>query len=265
MTGISVIIPTYNRASLLERALQSALRQTLACNEILDRLQKEAAEILNVPQEQINIRDEQVYMGDKPTKLYWEELVEKAFLNRIKLSEVGHYSTPVIHFDKTKEKGHPFTYHVYGAALTTVTLDCIRGTYETDSVQIIHDFGNSLNLTIDKGQGEGAVVQGIGWMTLEELTFDENGRLLADSLSKYKVPDVYAAPKMIETIPLETEGPELAIMKSKAVGEPPFMYGIGVYFALRNAVREFNPETPLGYDAPLTPEKVLLALYDKKG
>ena len=246
-------------ADLNGKALQ------IACNEILDRLQKEAAEILNVPQEQINIRDEQVYMGDKPSKLYWEELVEKAFLNRIKLSEVGHYSTPVIHFDKTKEKGHPFTYHVYGAALTTVTLDCIRGTYETDSVQIVHDFGNSLNLTIDKGQVEGAVVQGIGWMTLEELTFDENGRLLADSLSKYKVPDVYAAPKMIETIPLETEGPELAIMKSKAVGEPPFMYGIGVYFALRNAVREFNPETPLGYDAPLTPEKVLLALYNKKG
>jgi len=246
-------------ADLNGKALQ------IACNEILGRLHKEAAEILGVPQKQINIRKEQVYAGDKPTKLYWEELVEKAFLDRIKLSEVGHYATPVIHFDKTKEKGHPFTYHVYGAALTTVTLDCIRGTYETDSVQIVHDFGNSLNLTIDKGQVEGAVVQGVGWMTLEELAFDENGRLLADSLSKYKIPDVYAAPKVIETIPLETEGPELAIMKSKAVGEPPFMYGIGAYFALLNAVREFNPETPLVYDAPLTPEKVLLALCGRIG
>ena len=246
-------------ADLNGKALQ------IACNEILQRLKKEAAELLKIEIVHISIRNEKVYIDDQPTELAWEALVEKAFLSRIKLSEVGHYATPVIHFDKTKEKGHPFTYHVYGAALITVTLDCIKGIYETDSVQIVHDFGNSLNLTIDKGQVEGAVVQGIGWMTLEELTYDQNGHLLADSLSKYKIPDVYSAPKVIETIPLVTNGPELAIMKSKAVGEPPFMYGIGVYFALRNAVREFNPETPLGYNAPLTPEKVLLALYDKKG
>jgi xanthine dehydrogenase large subunit len=245
-------------ADLNGKALQ------IACNEIRERLITEAAKILDIPHDKVNIRDEQVYDSDKKTGLGWEELIDKAFLDRIKLSEVGHYSTPVIHFDKTKEKGHPFTYHVYGAALTTITLDCIRGTYETDSVQIIHDFGNSLNLTIDKGQVEGAVVQGVGWMTLEELTYDKKGHLLADSLSKYKIPDVYAAPKVIDTIPLETDGPELAIMKSKAVGEPPFMYGIGAYFALRNAVREFNPETTLEYDAPLTPEKVLLGLYTKK-
>lgn len=245
-------------ADLNGKALQ------IACNEIRERLITEAAKILDIPNDKISIRDEQVYDSNKKTGLGWEELVDKAFLDRIKLSEVGHYATPVIHFDKTKEKGHPFTYHVYGAALTTVTLDCIRGTYETDSVQIVHDFGNSLNLTIDKGQVEGAVVQGVGWMTLEELTYDKKGHLLADSLSKYKIPDVYAAPKVIDTIPLETDGPELAIMKSKAVGEPPFMYGIGAYFALRNAVREFNPETTLEYDAPLTPEKVLLGLYTKK-
>jgi len=244
-------------ADLNGKALQ------IACNEIRERLIKEAAKILDISHDRLNIREEKIYKGDKPTKLGWEELVEKAFLNRIKLSEVGHYSTPVIHFDKSKEKGHPFTYHVYGAALTTVTLDCIRGTYETDSIQIIHDFGNSLNLTIDKGQVEGAVVQGVGWMTLEELTYDKNGRLLADSLSKYKIPDVYAAPKVIETLPLETEGPELAIMKSKAVGEPPFMYGIGAYFAIQNAIKQFNPAYKPIFEAPLTHEKTLLALYSK--
>jgi len=244
-------------ADLNGKALQ------IACNEIRERLIKEAAKILDISHDRLNIREEKIYKGDKPTKLGWEELVEKAFLNRIKLSEVGHYSTPVIHFDKSKEKGHPFTYHVYGAALTTVTLDCIRGTYETDSVQIVHDFGNSLNLTIDKGQVEGAVVQGVGWMTLEELTYDKNGRLLADNLSKYKIPDVYAAPKVIETLPLETEGPELAIMKSKAVGEPPFMYGIGAYFAIQDAIKQFNPAYKPIFEAPLTHEKTLLALYSK--
>ena len=111
------------------------------------------------------------------------------------------------------------------------------------------------------GQIEGGVVQGIGWMTMEEIAFDENGRLLSNSLSTYKVPDIYAAPKTIKCIALKTEGPDLAIMKSKAVGEPPFMYGIGAYFALRNAIKAFNPTTDIPFDAPLTPEKVLLALY----
>ncbi len=181
----------------------------------------------------------------------------------MKLSEVGHYATPIIHFDKTTEKGHPFTYHVYGTALTTIKLDCIKGTYDIERVRIVHDFGKSMNLTLDKGQIEGGVVQGIGWMTLEELGYDKKGRLLADNLSKYKVPDVYMAPKKIETKPLETEGPELAIMKSKAIGEPPFMYGIGAYFAIQDAIKEFNPDYKLKFDAPLTHEKSLMALYSK--
>jgi xanthine dehydrogenase large subunit len=185
-------------------------------------------------------------------------------LERDQLTEVGHYATPIIHFDKTKEKGHPFTYHVYGTAIVTVTLDCLRGTYTFDEVKIIHDFGESMNLEIDLGQIDGAVVQGIGWMTLEELVWDEKGKLLSNSLSTYKVPDIYAAPKEIVCKPLETKGPELAILKSKAVGEPPFMYGIGAYFALQNAIKAFNPDYRLKFDAPLTPEKVLLGLYESE-
>ena len=119
-----------------------------------------------------------------------------------------------------------------------------------------------MNYKVDLGQVEGGIVQGIGWMTLEELAFNESGKLLSDSLSTYKVPDIYAVPKIIECLPLDIEGPELAILKSKAVGEPPFMYGIGAYFALRNAIRAFNPKTAVDFNAPLTPEKVLMSLYD---
>ena len=132
-----------------------------------------------------------------------------------------------------------------------------------ESVKIIHDFGNSLNPIIDTGQVEGGVVQGIGWMTLEELAYDKKGRLLADSLSKYKIPDIYSAPKKIEIKELDKDGPELAIMKSKAVGEPPFMYGIGAWFAIQDAIKQFNPDYKLVFNAPMTHEKTLMALYQK--
>lgn len=244
-------------ADLNGKALQ------IACTAIRERLHKKAAEILNANPEIVSIHHEKVWLGNEATQLEWEELVEKAFLARVKLSEIGHYATPLIHFDKKSEKGHPFAYHVFGTALVQVSLDCIRGIYTTDRVEIIHDFGNSLNLTIDKGQVEGAVVQGIGWMTLEELAYGKEGNLLANTLSTYKVPDIYAAPKIIDTIPLKTEGPELAILKSKAIGEPPFMYGIGVFFAIQDAIKSFNPNYSLKFDAPFTPEKVLLALYEK--
>ena len=246
-------------ADLNGKALQ------IACNEIFERLKTKAAEILNATNDEISFDSEKVFIGTHESKLNWDRLVETAFLDRVKLSEVGHYATPIIHFDKNTEKGHPFAYHVYGTALTTVKLNCITGVYEIESVSVVHDFGNSMNLTLDKGQIEGAVVQGIGWVTIEELDWDAKGRLLADNLSKYKVPDIYSAPKSIDVIPLKTTGPELAILKSKAVGEPPFMYGIGAFFALQDAIRDFNPNYKMEFSTPLTPEKVLLGLYQPKG
>ncbi len=156
----------------------------------------------------------------------------------------------MIFFDKSKEKGHPFAYHVYGTAVVTVVLDCLRGIYKIEKVLIVHDFGNSLNPDIDRGQIEGGVMQGIGWMTMEEVLFNSEGRMLTDSLSTYKVPDIYSAPETLEFRALETEGPGPALMKSKAIGEPPFMYGIGAYFALHNAIRSFNPTWKPDFDAP---------------
>ncbi|MBC8321635.1 MAG: molybdopterin-dependent oxidoreductase [Bacteroidetes bacterium] len=234
-----------------------------ACDALLKRLKSTAAANLKVKEDMIHLRDEAVFIDNEKTSLTWEQLVWKAFANRVSLTENCHYSTPKIYFNKAKGKGHPFSYHVYGLAITTVTVDCISGSHEVDSVKIVHDFGKSMNQEIDNGQIEGAVVQGIGWMTMEEIVFDEKGRLQSNALSTYKIPDIYSAPNSIEIIPLETESNDEAILKSKAVGEPPFIYGIGSFFALQDAIRAFNPSYKSEFDAPLTPEKVLLGLYEE--
>lgn len=240
-------------ADLNGKALQ------IACQALLERLKKVAAEALG--QDDIVIQNETVTAAGKPTGFNWEQLVFKAHQQRVSLSENGHYATPLIHFDKSKEKGHPFAYHVYGTAIIIVTVDCLRGTYTFDSVDIVHDFGRSMNMAVDIGQIEGGLVQGIGWMTLEEVSYNAQGRLLSNALSTYKIPDIYSVPKSIRIASLETQGHELAILKSKAVGEPPLMYGLGAYFAIRDAVRAFNPGIEPKVDAPYTPEKVLLDLY----
>ncbi|HAF29954.1 MAG TPA: xanthine dehydrogenase [Bacteroidales bacterium] len=239
----------------------NALR--IACENLLERLKQTASKMLLCNVSEVSIENEIVLKNGKKTDILWEQLIETAFLDRIALTENGHYATPVIHFDKTKETGHPFAYHVYGTAVVTVTLDCIRGTYEFDDVKIVHDFGNSMNSIIDNGQVEGALMQGIGWVTMEELAFAKDGKLLSSSLTTYKVPDIYSAPKNVEITALKTEGPELALLRSKAVGEPPFMYGIGAYFALIKAIKAFNSNYKIDFDAPLTPEKVLMRLYQK--
>ncbi|WP_400076540.1 xanthine dehydrogenase molybdopterin binding subunit [Winogradskyella sp. R77965] len=235
----------------------------MACNSLLERLKTVASEDLHVSEDSINLKDEFVYVNNKKTGLSWTELISKTMLKRVALTENAHYATPEIHFDKTKEKGHPFAYHVFGTAITTVTVDCTRGIYEFDSVKIVHDYGKSMSEGIDLGQVEGALAQGIGWMTMEEIAYNDEGRLLSNALSTYKIPDIFSVPKEVEVIPVETQGHELAILKSKAVGEPPLMYGIGAYFAIQNAIKAFNPNYDLKFHAPMTPEKVLMGLYQK--
>ncbi|NNC49733.1 MAG: molybdopterin-dependent oxidoreductase [Flaviramulus sp.] len=235
----------------------------MACNSLLDRLKIVASEDLHSSEKNISLKDEYVYVNGKKTELSWTELISKTMLKRVALTENAHYATPEIHFDKTKEKGHPFAYHVYGTAIITTTVDCTRGTYEFDSVKIVHDYGKSMSKGIDLGQVEGALAQGIGWMTMEEIAYNDEGKLLSNALSTYKIPDIFSIPKEVEVIPLDTEGHELAILKSKAVGEPPLMYGIGAYFAIQNAIKAFNPNYNLKFHAPMTPEKVLMSLYSK--
>jgi xanthine dehydrogenase large subunit len=233
----------------------------MACEALLQRLMPVAADLLNVSADSIAIKDGMVWVDQQITELSWDQLVLAAFFKRVSLSEHAHYATPGIYFDPSKEKGHPFAYNVYGTAITTITLDCIRGTYTIDAVDLVHDVGTTMNPLIDRGQIEGGIVQGIGWMTMEEIVYDAEGKLRSNALSTYKVPDIYSVPKALNIHFLKTEKDNLAIFRSKAVGEPPLMYGIGSYFAIRNAVKSFNPAAAIGFDAPITPEKVLLALY----
>lgn len=232
-----------------------------ACNKLLERIISVASTELGVPEDQILIKNEKVLVNGQPSKLSWNDAVMLTYNHRISLSEHAHYTPPNIHFDYHTEKGHPFTYHVYGTAIVTATVDCIRGTYEVDSVKVVHDFGESMNATIDRGQVEGGIVQGIGWMTMEELLYDEKGKLRSNALSTYKVPDIYSVPKQIHIEWLDTKKDNMAIFKSKAVGEPPLMYGIGAFFAIRNAIKAFNPNAIVPFSAPLTPEKVLMGMY----
>ncbi len=235
----------------------------IACNSLVSRLKNKAAEILNIDAGHLHFTENYIFIEGQKSDLSWQKLIEKAFFSRINLSEIGHYATPNIHFDKTKEKGHPFAYHVYGTAAIVAEVDCIRGISKIEEVTIIHDSGKSINLNIDRGQIEGAVIQAIGWVTMEEIVHNKKGQLLSNALSSYKVPDIYSIPKVFEIEHLKTEGHEMAIFKSKAIGEPPFIYGIGAYFAVQNAIKAFNKDYKIAFDLPFTPEKILMALFKK--
>lgn len=246
-----------------------------ACTSIRERLLHFAAELLAEKDETgLSLQEGHVYRNGARTELDWETLVREAYGNRINLSAHAHYATPAIHFDKKTEKGKPFAYHVYGTAIVEATLDCLRGTYRFDAVKVVHDAGISMNQLIDRGQSEGAIVQGLGWLTLEELLYTGEGRLLSDTMSNYKIPDMYSTPEELEVHFLEDSPNPMGIFNSKAIGEPPFMYGIGGYYALLAAIGEFrkqqHPEKPWLDDdytisAPLTPERVLLSLYPEQG
>ncbi len=234
----------------------------IACKNLVERLKNVAAEILNVQDhDKISLKDETIFYKEIKTQIDWKDLITNAFLKRTNLSAQAQYATPGIFFDKEKLKGKAFSYFSYGTGLVEVTLDCLLGKYEINYVKIMHDFGKSFSPIIDKGQAEGAIVQGIGWMTIEEVIYNSEGKLLTDALSTYKVPDINFAPKEIEVNFLENSFNPMGIFNSKAIGEPPLMYGIGAFFALMNAMKAFRPVKGYKFSAPLTPEKILLSLY----
>ena len=237
----------------------------LACNSLKERLKKHAASMLGEEDSaKVEIKNETVLHNGASTKIKWEELVSSAYLNRVNLSAHAYYATPDIYFDREKNKGRPFAYHVYGTAITTATVDLLRGTYEIDEVDIVHDYGKSLFPSIDKGQTEGAVVQGIGWLTIEELVQNEKGKLLSNTFSTYKIPDIYSVPDEIKIHFLEESENPYGPLKSKAIGEPPFMYGISAYFAILNAIDSFVSIPLEKIEAPLTHERVLLKIMGAK-
>ena len=234
-----------------------------ASENILVRLINFISETENLkPEDTVTIKDEKIFVNNSLIDLTWESLIQKAYFNRISLSAHEFYATPDIYFNRETEKGNPFAYHVYGTAFTCATVDCIRGTYDIDYVKLIHDFGKSIDLKVDLGQIEGGLIQGIGWLTMEEIKHSQNGKLLSNSLSTYKIPDIYSVPKIIDSDFLEDSENRFGPLKSKAIGEPPLMYGIGTYFAILNAIGSFNLKLKPEISAPVTPEKVLMNLYN---
>ena len=209
----------------------------------------------------VTVVDEQVRVAGRAAGLGWLELVDLTYRSRRRLSAHGYYATPGIHYDEERERGRPFAYHVYGAALFEVTVDCLRGTYAVDQVKIVHDLGRPIIPSVDRGQVEGGLAQGMGWMTMEDLQWDAEGRCLSHALSTYKAPDVYFMPDDLAVKFREPEDNPYGPLGAKAVGEPPLMYGIGVFFAIRNAMKAFRPGADLRLHAPLTSERVLLDLH----
>ena len=197
---------------------------------------------------------------DRPG-LDFVQLVALAHEQRVDLSAHAFYATPGLHYDLATEKGKPFHYHVYGCAVVTATLDVLRGTYQFDDAFIVHDIAHSIDPVIDRGQVEGAFAQGLGWAALEELAFGADGRLLANTLSTYKLPDAHFMPRMdVEFLERPNPG---TVANSKAVGEPPLMYGIAGYFAVLDALKAVHPDKPAFYDLPMTPEKALRFLSEE--
>ena len=232
-----------------------------AVHQILAGLKKVASTQLGVDREdQIMIIGEKVYLNGDETELDWPHLIQSAYLSRTALSSHAFYATPNIYFDERRGKGRPFAYHVFGTAIVEVTVDSLRGMYDIDSVKIVHDLGRPINALIERGQIEGGLAQGLGWMTIEDLQYDEGGKLRSDSLATYKVPDSYFMPDDIQIKLLENVAPPAGPYGSKGVGEPPFMYGIGAFFAIRYAMKAFGKSSKFSFRAPLTPERVLTEL-----
>ena len=194
-------------------------------------------------------------------------VARKAHLGRISLSATGYYATPEIAYDRAAHKGRPFYYFAYGAAVSEVVIDTLTGEHKVLAVDILHDVGRSLNPIIDIGQIEGGFIQGQGWLTTEELVFDDKGRLLTHSPATYKIPTASDRPRHLNIALWDGENVEPTINRSKAVGEPPFMLANSVFMALIQAVAATMPDRralpPL--DAPATPENILRAIAGHSG
>lgn len=233
-----------------------------ACQTIRQRLQEFVAQTHACEADQVSIQGGQVTWPYGQQS--FAELVQAAYLERISLSSTGYYRTPKIYYDREQAKGHPFYYYACGAAVSEVELDRLTGMYKVLRVDILHDAGESINPAIDIGQIEGAFVQGMGWLTTEELVWGDDGRLQSDSGATYKIPAVGDTPAEFNVALLaDSQNHEATVFHSKAVGEPPFMYGISVWSALRDAIyqaggNKMNPQL----DTPATPERVLWALQE---
>jgi xanthine dehydrogenase large subunit len=240
-----------------------------ACEQIRSRLEQVAAGGLGVSPQDVRFVDGQVTgLGRSGVELTWEEVVRTAYFQRVQLFAAGYYRTEGLHWDSSVMQGSPFKYFAYGAAATEVEVDGFTGAYTTRRVDIVHDVGDSLSPLIDVGQIEGGYVQGAGWLTLEDLRWDEGdgphrGRLSTQSASTYKLPSFSEMPPDFRVTLLERAHEDGAVYGSKAVGEPPLMLAFSVREALREAAAAFGPAgTSVDLASPATPEAVWWALTE---
>lgn len=232
-----------------------------AVNQIRDRMIEFLSEHFETDAESITFGNDQVTVGNQT--LSFNEAVSLSFMNRVQLSASGFYKTPDIHFDKEKGRGTPFYYFAHGAACSEVIVDTLTGEYRISRVDVLHDVGDSINPAIDIGQIEGGFVQGMGWLTTEELLWDDKGKLISNSPANYKIPTAYDVPDEFNVALYKEPNHKPTIYRSKAVGEPPLMLAISVWCALRDACAsisgyEFNPQL----NSPATPEQVYFAMQE---
>ena len=241
---------------------EAARRAALLLKE---RLLAVAAELLGASPEELLFRRGLLERGGKKTTWSWERVVKEAYQKRVHLSALVHYATPAIWFDGKRERGEPFSYYVSGTALVEVTLDTLRGTFRTDRFQVVHDVGSTPAPEVDRGQIEGAFLQGLGWLTLEESRVTPQGKMITDTLTTYKVPDFSSCPGVVDVRFLEEEeGGVRGLLGSKATGEPPFLYGIAGYQALWKAINAWGRPQPFQGIAPLTNERLLNLLVQRE-
>jgi len=230
----------------------------IAARKIKRRLTEFASQAWNVSEDRISFRDDRVFLGNE--SISFAELTKKAYAARVSMSASGYYKTPKLHWDRDKGKGRPFFYFAYGAACSEVAIDILSGEMKVRRVDILHDVGQSINPAIDIGQIEGAFVQGMGWLTTEELVYDNKGRLLTHAPSTYKIPVASDVPADFRVALFAGSNREDTIYHSKAVGEPPLMLAISVFAAIADALHSLNPGKPVALDAPATPEAILKAV-----
>jgi xanthine dehydrogenase large subunit len=229
----------------------------IAASAIKARMTAFAAAEWNVPEVQVSFRDDRVFIGNE--SIAFGELARRCVHARVHLSEAGYYRTPKITWDRATATGRPFYYFTYGAACTEVIVDTMTGENSVSRIDILNDCGESLNPAIDIGQIEGGFVQGMGWLTTEELVFDDAGRLLTHAPSTYKIPVASDVPEDFRVALFPNRSREETIYRSKAVGEPPLILAISVHCALADAVHSLNPSRSVVLPAPATPEAILMA------
>ncbi|SLN38078.1 xanthine dehydrogenase molybdopterin binding subunit [Roseisalinus antarcticus] len=234
----------------------------IACDTIRDRMAACLAELHQSDPSEVRFEDGQVIVGAQ--SMSFAEAAALVYQNRVSLSATGFYRTPKLSWDRVAGKGRPFLYFSYGAAVTEVVIDTLTGENRILRTDILHDCGASLNPALDTGQIEGAYVQGAGWLTTEELVWDDAGRLRTHAPSTYKIPACSDRPDIFNVSLFDGENREDTIYRSKAVGEPPFMLGISAWLALMDACAACGPDDP-ALNAPATAEEVLAAVGRARG